>query len=78
MSATAARLLRAAAEIVGGRRALAERLGIAESLLARYMAGTRLLPDPLLLRTVDVILEDRRYRPLPQASGFLAAEGGGE
>ncbi|HZM36178.1 MAG TPA: hypothetical protein VFC18_17020 [Burkholderiales bacterium] len=59
MSTTTSRLLQAAAEIAGGETALAERLGIGEALLARFMAGTRALPDALLLRAVDIILADR-------------------
>ena len=59
MSATSVRLLQAAAEIVGGPRALADCLGIRESMLARFMADSSELPDPLLLRAVDIILADR-------------------
>lgn len=60
MSATTVRLLEAAAEVAGGRRALAQRLGVGETLLSRFMSDTRQLPDPLLLRAVDIILEDRQ------------------
>lgn len=59
MSATTVRLLQAAAEVVGGERKLAQRLGIAESLLWRFMTDRRQLPDALLLRAVDIILADR-------------------
>ena len=71
MSATSVRLLQAAAEIAGGNEALARRLGLTEFLLAAYMADRRPLPDPLLLRAVDVILEDRQF-DRPQTSGFNA------
>ena len=68
MSATTVKLLRAAAEIVGGEEALSERLGIAETLLAKFMADICELPDQLLLRTVDIILEDRQSRlPVPDS-----------
>ena len=60
MSATTVKLLCVASEIVGGDKALAYWLGVSEALLARYMADERGLPDPLLLRAVDVILEDRQ------------------
>jgi len=63
MSTTGAKLLRAAAEIVGGRRALADRLSIGEAVLARLMDGSLELPDPLLLRAVDIILADRLPPP---------------
>jgi hypothetical protein len=61
MSATSVRLLQAAAEIAGGNQALAKRLGLTEFLLSAYMADRHPLPDPLLLRAVDVILEDRQF-----------------
>ena len=59
MSKGAARLLRAASEAVGGMPALAVRLRTDEMLLARYMTGDRPLPDPLLLKVLDIILADR-------------------
>jgi hypothetical protein len=62
VSSTTVRLLRAAAEIVGGEKALSKRLAIAETLLGKFMADTCELPDLLLLRTVDIILEDRQSR----------------
>jgi hypothetical protein len=62
LSATTVRLLRAAAEIVGGEKALCERLSIAETLLDKFMADICELPDLLLLRTVDIILEHRQSR----------------
>ena len=62
MSSTSVRMLEAASEIVGGNEALAERLGIRQRLLAAYMEGRRQLPDSLLLRAVDIILEERQSR----------------
>jgi hypothetical protein len=56
------RLLRAAVEITSGHKELAERLGIGETLLARLLAGLVPLPDPLLLRTVDIVLSHRQRR----------------
>jgi hypothetical protein len=55
-------MLKAAAEIAGGDKALAARLGIRETLLAKFMADSHELPDPLLLRAVDIILADRASR----------------
>ena len=66
MSATTVQVLQAAAEIVGGKRALAHHLGISEALLSRFMADRRELPDPLLLQAVDIILADRESR-LPRS-----------
>ena len=67
MSAITVQLLQVASEIAGGDAALAKDLGISERLLARFMAGHRELPDPLLLRAVDIVLADRQSR-LPSAS----------
>lgn len=60
MSATTVQLLRAAGEIVGGNKALAERLGIGETMLGLFLGDMRELPDGLLLRAVDIILADRQ------------------
>jgi hypothetical protein len=60
VSIAAVKLLQAASEIVGGDQALARRLGIGETLLARFMADSRQLPDLLLLQAVDIILADRQ------------------
>lgn len=59
---TTLKLLEAACEIAGGRQALADRLGIGEPLLSRFMNGTRPLPDSLFLRAVDIVLGDRDER----------------
>jgi hypothetical protein len=55
-------MLQAASEIAGSDEALAERLGIGHFALAMYMEDRRELPDSLLLRVVDIILEDRQSR----------------
>lgn len=65
MSATTIGLLRAAAEILGGEKALARHLGIGDALLSKYMADNPQLPDALLLRAVDIILADRQSRFMP-------------
>jgi hypothetical protein len=59
---TSVQLLKAAADIVGGTKQLAEHLGIGERLLERFMEGRRALPDVLLLRAADILLEDRQAR----------------
>jgi hypothetical protein len=79
LSATTVSLLRAAAEIVGGTKALAEKLGIGETLLSKYIADSPQLPDLLLLRAVDIILADRQSRltpPAPPASQPRTNTGG--
>jgi len=65
VSATTIKLLQTASEIVGGDAALANRLGISERLLARFMADRIELPDQLLLLAVDIVVADRQSR-LPQ------------
>jgi len=52
-------LLRAASDIIGGDAALARRLGIGQTLLQGFLADRYELPDALVLRAVDIILEDR-------------------
>lgn len=79
MSATTVQLLRAASEIAGGNKALADRLGISEALLARFMTDSHALPDPLLLRAVDVILVERQsgFSRLPEADETPQNRGNG-
>jgi hypothetical protein len=65
MSATTVRLLQAASEILGGDKALADRLGVGDALLSKLLADVLELPDPLLLRAVDIIIAERQSRLLP-------------
>ena len=53
------RLLQAACDLSGGEEPLAERLKMSRLLLRWYMAGRDELPSHLLLRTVDILLEER-------------------
>jgi hypothetical protein len=79
LSATTVQLLQAAAEIVGGDRALARELGISEALLGRFMNDSRELPDMLLLRAVDIILADRQaHLPVPLSMGAAGLSSGDE
>jgi hypothetical protein len=63
MTSCTARLLQAAAEVVGGEKALANELGISEKLLSRFMTDFISLPDPLFLKAVDIVL-DRQHSEL--------------
>jgi hypothetical protein len=60
MTSNTVRLLRAAADVVGGEKALARELGISEKLLSRFMAGFISLPDPLFLRAADIVLDHQQ------------------
>jgi hypothetical protein len=62
-STTKERLLQAACDAAGGTRAFAERLQISEAMLRKYMSGAFEMPDPLLLRAVDLLLEERDAAP---------------
>jgi hypothetical protein len=71
MSATTVSLLKAAAEIAGSSEALAARLGIGQTLLAKFMDDLVELPDQLLLRAVDIVLEDRHARAPHTANSLI-------
>ena len=76
VSATTVQLLRAASEVVGGNKALADRLGIGETLLCKFVADTLELPDPLLLRAVDIILAERQScAPLASQPALESSQG---
>lgn len=65
MSATKLRLLRAACDSAGGIAALADRLGMGEAMLHKYISGELSVPDPLLLRALDFILAERQSQLPP-------------
>jgi hypothetical protein len=77
MSITTVKLLEAASEIAGGRKALAERLGIGERLLARFMSDRHELPAALFLRAVDIVLADRDPGLLPLEPSLRLEEAAG-
>ena len=72
MSEATVRLLQAAAEILGGEAALAKHLNIGELLMRAYMEERRPLPDFLLLRAVDVVLESINRPPAKPAAAQAA------
>jgi len=57
MSNATVKLLRAAAEILGSEAALARHFNIGALLLRAYLEERRPLPDYLMLRAVDIVLE---------------------
>jgi hypothetical protein len=68
------RLLEAAAEILGGEDALAQYLKIHVPLLQAYLKGERELPDFMLLRAVDLVLNDLQPKEAPKSGAAPAAE----
>ena len=63
MSHATVKLLKAAAEILGSEEALARHLGIGPMLLSAYLEERRPLPDCLMLRAVDVVLDQVKATP---------------
>lgn len=57
MSQATVRLLKAAADMLGDERRLAERLHIDEPLLRSYMEDRLELPSAVFLKTVDIVLQ---------------------
>jgi hypothetical protein len=55
-------ILAKAAVKIGGAEVLASRLGITAPVLKMYLEGDQEIPDSVLLRAIDIIIED-----LPQA-----------
>ena len=69
MSHATVKLLRAAAEILGSEEALARHLAIGPVLLRAYLEERRPLPDYLMLRAVDIVLEQMKpTRAAPAAT----------
>jgi hypothetical protein len=52
------RALQKAAELAGGRKRLAERLGVKGAEIEKWLAGKEALPRDLFLRVVDLIIDE--------------------
>ena len=52
------RAVRKAAELIGGRKALAERLGASVDDIEKWIGGGGRVPREMLLRVVDLILDE--------------------
>jgi len=52
------RALQKAAELIGGRKDLAARLGVTVEEIEKWTAGTRRTPREIFLRVVDVLLDE--------------------
>ena len=74
MSDATVRLLQAAAEILGGEEALAKHLNIGELLMRAYLEQRRPLPDFLLLRAVDIVLEHAKQPATDPKAAQVAAD----
>ena len=59
---TAARLLQAAADALGGNKALSERLKVSQAMLIKYMTAGTEVPPALVLGAVDILLAEREAR----------------
>lgn len=55
-------LLKVVAKL-GGSYVAASQLGISLWALDRFLDGTVPVPDPVLLRAVDIVLDDLQVRP---------------
>jgi hypothetical protein len=56
----ASTVLARAAEKLGGRKALAERLGVRDDDLSQYIDGNLPVSEDLYLKAVDIVLGDRQ------------------
>jgi len=52
------RALQKAAELAGGRRALAERLGVKAAEIEKWASGKAELPREVFLRVVELIIDE--------------------
>ena len=52
------RALQKAAELAGGRRALAERLGVKAAEIEKWISGKTELPREVFLRVVELIIDE--------------------
>ena len=62
------RVLKQAADTVGGVEALARRLGISAGVLRLYLEGRRPIPDELVFKAVDIVLDGPPASQSPPAS----------
>ena len=62
------RLLKKAAETLGGVEAFATRVGISARLMRLYLEGRRRIPDELVFKAVDIVLDGPPASQSPPAS----------
>ena len=58
---TSRQILARAAVLIGGPEVLASRLDISSPVLKRYLEGDQEIPSSVLLRAIDIILEDLQH-----------------
>jgi hypothetical protein len=73
------RVLERASRKLGSDSELAARLRISDARLSTYLGGTLPIPDAVLLRAVDVVLDEPKppSSPAAQSSQESASEEGG-
>jgi hypothetical protein len=52
------RALQKAAELVGGRKSLADRLGVKAAEIEKWVSGKEAIPREVFLRVVDLIIDE--------------------
>ena len=58
-------ILARAAVLIGGAEVLASRLDIGAPMLKRYLEGDEEIPSSVLLRAIDILVEDlRQLQPI--------------
>jgi hypothetical protein len=56
-------ILARAAVLIGGAEVLASRLDTSAPVLKRYLEGDEEIPSSVLLRAIDILVEDLRQEP---------------
>ncbi len=76
MPATArSNALRAAAQVLGGADALAERLGVSTLQVEHWVSGKESVPTEIFLQAVDLLEQhDRRKAPRPPSNDTLPGQ----
>lgn len=54
--------------------AAASQLGVTEAAFARFLDGTEALPDRVLLRAVDIVLDELQHIPSAESAHLNRAE----
>lgn len=63
-------VLRKVVAKLGGTDKAAERLGVSPGIVGRYLDGSAPVPDTVLLRAVDVVLDEFQQAPSGESKPF--------